>query len=422
MVRPAPGWLDLAELEVDELIRRPLATYKFRPKPSRSDGVIEVQSIDFRQAVEWCLRLQTVHDVEWLASNSRCKSWPDLAAACDALKGLEFIGFSEASITVRANASFVISSAVIRERFSGYSGLQHSESSPLRIRLDLYRDRLKVLVSLGGEALYKRGYKKNLSGAVAPLPEHQAAACIRYTLNQIQKFSHDGAPSAVGMEIKPPTDIFDGVYIPFAGTGTLAFEWALFSENRQIDRDSYAFESFAGIPVRTIANLRSRMTQNIQSQDHGSQHGAGRPMPIICLERDEEAMIVLQENISHFKNLTGSQLPIGAIEGDFFKSACEVRLRQHFPEGSRVLVMLNPPYGQRLKTALESKKYYQNVVDHLLDLEMRLGISFSGFCLIPEESAAATWIKKMKKTHHTTTRHFSHGGTDMRLVVFSPAG
>jgi len=431
VIRPAPGWVDLTGGEVTEITAAPFGKYKFVPEFKADKGAIHAANVDFRQALDWCMRLRTAHDVEWLAWEGKCGSWRDLGKACESLKALGFLpavpeGQEGASVhvAVKANTSFVVTSGTIREKFIELLGVKQTEDAALRFRLDLYRDRLRVLVSLAGEPLYKRGYKKHLTSAAAPLPEHQAAGCIRTTLVTLAADSTQDLEKA-SQEISRKIP-FDGVYVPFAGTGTLAFEWLA----TQLDLGGgsfgrhYAFESFAGIPGTTVAHIRKKMSEaRAVSGGYPASAGASALLPpVLCIERNAEALSDLRDNAVHFCDLAGiDSKAIEVAAGDFFKSDSETALRVMASSGRSILMLLNPPYGQRLKAPAEAKKYFGRIASHIVDLEVRTGASFSGMCLIPEEPASAAFVKSLKGTHKTTTVHFTHGGSDIRLVVFGPA-
>lgn len=397
VVRPAPGWVDLVLGELRAFATAPFSRYKFAPDFKVVKGVIRATNVDFRQAIEWTMRSTVAHDIEWVAHEGKCNSWRDLGKICEGLKAAGFTGGPDvaAHVGVKSNASFVVSSGIIREKFCEAMGLRHAEDAALRFRLDLYRDRLGVMVSLAGEPLYKRGYKKHLSGAVAPLPEHQAAACIR-----------SAADDAIAS--------IRSVYVPFAGTGTLAFEWILagLGIGNAFAGRKYAFEDFSGIPAATVAHIRKKLV------------AARAELPLVaCVERDEDTLNVLRENSESFCDLANvSRETFVVSQGDFFKPDSEgaVRdlVRHAGGEGSAIFALLNPPYGQRLKAATEARKYFARIADRLMDLEMKTGAALSGLCLIPDESASASFVKAMRKTHRVTTTHFTHGGQDMRLVVF----
>jgi len=396
LVRPAPGWVDLVAGEFAQFVANPVSRYKFAPELKVEKGVIRASNVDFRQAMEWTMRSLTAHDVEWEAWEGRCTSWKGLAKACDEMKASGFLpGVVKAHVAAKANASFVVSSAVIREHFLEALGASSDENAEMRFRLDLYRDRLRVLVSLAGEPLYKRGYKKHLTGAAAPLPEHQAAACIRATLKEL------GGASAGD---------FAGVYVPFAGTGTLAFESvaAQMGLGGSSFGRRYAFESFAGMPEATIAHIRKKLAPD-----------AARLAPLVCVERSEDVLSDLRDNAGYFCDLAGiSPETIHVAGGDFFKADGDGALRRIASHGTKILMLLNPPYGQRLKAPAEARKYFNRIAGCIADLEMKTGAAISGMCLIPDESASAAFVKLLKKTHKSTTTHFTHGGADMRLVVF----
>ncbi|NBQ53346.1 MAG: hypothetical protein EBU49_07195 [Proteobacteria bacterium] len=173
-----------------------------------------------------------------------------------------------------------------------------------------------------------------------------------------------------------------------------------------------------------MAHIRKKMIE-ARAGSAGSSASPGasvQPPPVLCIERNADALSDLRDNASHFCALAGiDSKAIEVAAGDFFKSDSETALRAMARSGRSILMLLNPPYGQRLKAPAEAKKYFGRIASHIVDLEVRTGASFSGMCLIPEEPASAAFVKSLKGTHKTTTVHFTHGGSDIRLVIFGPA-
>ena len=89
-VRPAPGWLDVCEQEIKDVLAHPLHRYKFEPLVTTLKGVIKIHRCDFRQGLEVLLRLTTAHDVEWLLADSACGSWDRLHKILKALSWDEY--------------------------------------------------------------------------------------------------------------------------------------------------------------------------------------------------------------------------------------------------------------------------------------------------------------------------------------------
>jgi 23S rRNA G2445 N2-methylase RlmL len=412
VIRPAPGWGALLLRELAHISSTPFARYKFAPEVKLDSGALHVGNVDFRQALEWCARLTVAHDVEWIVWDGKCRNWEQLTRAAESIREIGFLPENSegsdpvnAQVIVSANSSFVVSSSKIRQAFVTALGVALEQDSNLRFRLDLYRDKLSVFVSLAGDPLYKRGYKRSLRGAVAPLPEHQAAACIR---------------SVIGFESPGPLAAFDRdtpalVFIPFAGTGTLGLEWwiACTGAGPGSFPRAFAFEKFAKMPAATLRHLRRNLDPT--SDVEGIFEGA----TVSCLERNEEVARDLRSNIDWFCHLTGARRDIfRVVQGDFFKSEAEAALRSDIKSGDRVTILLNPPYGQRLKIPDEARRYYQRIAERIMDLEVRLGISIEGCCIVPEARASAAFAKSLAATHSVETAHFTHGGEDTRLVVF----
>ncbi|MFM8268721.1 MAG: hypothetical protein ACKN9V_00915 [Pseudomonadota bacterium] len=382
-IRPAPGWLYECYREVSQIIESPFQKYKFEPKAQMLKSTVKVSRCDWRQGLEILLRVTTAHDVEWLVLESKCSQWSEVDAILKRVPWEEMVTNKEAPVhvTVDIYNGFTTGSAKLRENFCKFSGLSHvPEGANLRFRVELRNDFLRILVSLGGEPLYKRGYKAKLI-ATAPLPEHQAAACIRWILSS--------SSSAASPEF---------VFVPFAGSGTFGFESRVVFSGAGSGAFSrtFACELFPVIPPKTLEFLRRKLKEKFQ---------AASPFKILFNELNEQAVQILGENAKGL--LSEDQFTIQS--GDVFN------WKPDFPGTGKILILLNPPYGNRLAKNSSVDALYERLGKYLLNLMKAYPGRIMGGCICPDES---TWKRFLSglNSPKAETHHFSHGGEDMRLV------
>ena len=382
-IRPAPGWLYECYKEVAKVSATPFQKYKFEPKVVMLKSTVKVSRCDWRQGLEILLRLTTAHDVEWLILESGCKQWSEVDAILKRVPWEEVLANKNEPVHVTSDIfrGFTTGSAKLRENFCNIGGVTHvSEGAAIRFKVELRDEMLRILVSLGGEPLYKRGYKTKLI-ATAPLPEHQAASMIRWILSGLK-----------------PTQKIGTIFVPFAGSGTLGFESRLvFSDSgpgaflRQ-----FSCELFPVTPKPTIEFLRRKLKEKWQS---------GVTPKIVFNEINEEAVQILNENSQEI--LVPGKWEI--IPGDMFE------LKPNFTEDGSVLVLLNPPYGNRLGKNTSIGNLYEKLGRHLRQLLDAYPGRIVGGCICPDESSWKRFLSGLNISN-TQTHHFTHGGEEMRLV------
>jgi 23S rRNA G2445 N2-methylase RlmL len=281
-------------------------------------------------------------------------------------------------VTTDISKGFTTGSAKLREKLCEAAGVTHvSEGGEIRFKVELREDFLRVSASLCGDPLYKRGYKAVLEAA-APLPEHQAAALVRWVLPE---------PSGVRC-----------VFIPFAGSGTLGFESLLYftgSGPGAFGR-KFSCDLFPGTPEPTMRFLRKKITE---------RWGQAVLPTLLLNDFNEEAVQTLQRNIMGFPFSISAQ----AISGDAFT------LQPTFSATGKILVLLNPPYGSRLAQGSEISKLYRRLGSYLNELGKKYPERIIGGCLCPDEKSWSNFLATLHATK-VETHHFTHGGQEMRAV------
>lgn len=385
-IRPAPGWLELLHEEVQSILQSPFQKYKYDPKVTLLKGTVKLHRCDWRQGLEVMLRLTTAHDVEWLILESKCTRWSEVEAILERVPWDDIVPNREVPVHVTSEVSkgFTTNSAKLRELFCKVSRLNHfSEGGEFRFKIELRSDFLRVSISLCGEPLYKRGYKAQLK-ATAPLPEHQAAACVHWVLQPIDKTSE-----------------VSQIFIPFAGSGTLGFETLLVMSGSGPGAflRKFSCESFPCVSSATMGYLRRKLQDKLKK--------ASIP-ELVFNEINSETVTVLRENIlSFFQEKDSSEIKV--IEGDLFETSLE------FKGDNRILILLNPPYGDRLAKNSSVVQLYGKLGQWLRNKMDQNPYRVVGGCLCPDES---TWRKFVEALKSDTfeTHHFTHGGKEIRLV------
>jgi 23S rRNA (guanine2445-N2)-methyltransferase / 23S rRNA (guanine2069-N7)-methyltransferase len=209
----------------------------------------------------------------------------------------------------------------IADRFNRISGKRPSvdlKDPDIRIHVFLDEDRATFRLDLSGEALHRRGYR--ISGGEAPLKESLAAAI--------------SAMARACCKEREPSSIVD----PMCGSGTLLIEAALLWGDVApgLLRRTYGFTKWRGhdprLWDRLLLEARERRERGLRGPvPHISGYDASRTSVVHARQHIERAQLsaivhVEQREIAfltrHWEGV-GSEAPMG-------------------------LVLVNPPYGERL--------------------------------------------------------------------------
>jgi 23S rRNA G2445 N2-methylase RlmL len=411
IVKPAPGWLDLAQLEVCAIIEAPLQKYKFSPEVKISGSSILLSNCDYRQALELVLRGTLIHDVELILHSGRVTTrsgWKEFFEKSKILDVWPAEKRVNLHLMVRVTHPVVGSEKEVRDKLKAYlaeagvhvANVSEDSGSAARgrVRIESEKNRTQLLMSLAGRPLYIRAYKNVLAGATAPLPEHHAAACFRWAVDEFERKTKEVLHSGMVP-----------VMVPFAGTGTLGFESAcqLLQYAPGLFRSDYAFKEFLFNPVKTVSTIERRILSGLKK---------GTPR-VIFGEIDPKVCEDLKANISGFEEKTrefsedGECVKFYCVQNDFLKD----------PErlvGSEKMAffLLNPPYGERLAKKTNSEALYGSLGRVLRKLGQK--IILSGMVLCGDEKSWRQFLTEIGTIKHKT-RHFTHGGLDVRAVAFS---
>ncbi len=235
--------------------------------------------------------------------------------------------------------------------------------APYPLLFNFVNDQVELWLDTSGEALHKRGYRL-LQGA-APIKETLAAALV------LLSFYQSGRP----------------LYDPFCGSGTLAIEAAMIAKNmapnlnRSFALDAYPFANQT-IRRHVRGQLLKRIDQTVTPHIYASDFD--RQM-VEAAQANAEAADV--EDIIQFQ-------------------LSDFRLRSY--ENQYGLILTNPPYGERLETAAEAEKLYQD-----LSALYRTLNSYSLFMI-----TAYPGIEGIFRKQANRTRVFFNGNIKSRYYQF----
>jgi putative N6-adenine-specific DNA methylase len=251
-------------------------------------------------------------------------------------------------------------------------------SAPIEVMVRVFEDECTVSLDLSGEPLYKRGVKTWVSEA--PLRENLAAGLLWFLA------SENGRTDINTVDFES-IELID----PMMGSGTFLIEAA--SLLNEVRSREFAFENLK--LEGELAHLRFKDF----SADSAFKHLRG-------FEIDQRAFQIANENLKNenSKSLTGVQITLeNQSSGDVKFSDGEL---------NRWLV-LNPPYGERLKIEGPLSQYYSSLWGNL-----EKSFRPSRVCCICPEKATPTKIKPPKEWVLKEALKFKNGGLPVQALLF----
>lgn len=210
------------------------------------------------------------------------------------------------------------------QALSSEADLGHSTQT---IYLRNVHNRLTVSLDCSGELLYKRGYDKHISAA--PLRDNIAAAILRET-----NFSE-----------------FDTLIDPMAGSGTFGLEALLgLADCGAGHVRDFAFEHF---PVFRPAAYRYFL-----NTDASPFPERAKLRTIVLCDHHDRPLSIIRHNLQQLAAAGVDTERVHVEEVDFFNTGAEVT-------PGKTLVILNPPYGTRLKSTQNTRAFFSRLGRHL---------------------------------------------------------
>jgi 23S rRNA G2445 N2-methylase RlmL len=397
----------LAEVfaEASAALATPWKPHKFEAQVEQRDRVVLLHHLAWEQAQELAARLATVHDLRLMLAKARIQGWDDLGRVVRRQPWAELLPF-DASIDLHADAAPGVCDHAgtvweVAAEALGRCGLRGAdpdvaEGTEPVLRLDVvtWQDQVRLGISLGNGALFKRGWRAHTS-TLASLREDVAAVALHRLWGLV--------PAAASA---------DHVLVPLAGSGTLGLEaWHSLGLPPGVWGKPQPWQWLGNPSPASQAWWPRRIRQ------------AARAVALPALsfiERDERQASELRANIAHASHLltqVGVAPPaIRAMTSDLFEHGGEL-LGDH----QLTLLPLHPPYGLRLANHSDLARFYDRLgrwVAGLLRTGERQGQAVVGFCLCPTEELWRAFRAGLGHEVATTTSHLSQGGLDVRHCGF----
>jgi len=232
---------------------------------------------------------------------------------------------------------------------------------PLRVGVRIENDVATIRVDASGELLHKRGWRKDPGRA--PLRENLAVAVLR------------------AADWRPGEALAD----PMTGSGTFAVEAALWSLGRAPgSHRPFACEHWASWPS-------PKPPPGPRSSDPGTL--------ILAADRDQRSLDRARKNASRARVDARIQLEHTAL--------CDLR-----PPAPTGLVVMNPPWGDRLGDPGHARSLHTRWREHLHDAWPAWRVAV----LVPDEP----WAASVWRAQARVAARFRSGGTAVCVWVHEP--
>ncbi len=407
---PGPGCGEALETELRALLADLKTPQSGQADPGAvrtvRDGIL-VERIRYRSLLELVMRVSTAQDVFLGIAEAPAHNREGLSGLLRTVHWrFYFRDGDEALLRIESEASTLYHKGLIRELISrelaarGINVVRPSvgaadTATPLRLNVRILHNLCRIEISLAGYPLWHRGYRASFH-TVAPLREDIAQSAIRLSLFDAEA---------------------DAILVPFAGSGTLLFEYLIASHRIPpfVFGRGYAFERFPAETPPSVGWMRQRHLEELASRISSAGHLAVR-----LIDRSEPAVESGRHNWERFGSLlAAARLPaipldLGFVCADVFSRPW----REWLPaETEKVFLPLNPPYGLRLAN-VSTDRLYRRIGRACTGFAESLGAQhLSGFILCPTESSWRAFLGSSSRLTSTTS-HFSQGGLDIRLCRF----
>ena len=251
------------------------------------------------------------------------------------------------------------------KRISSRPEYSNTYPSPQKLFVRITDNRFLISVDSSGELLYKRGIKRH--GGKAPIRETLATAALLLA----------------GFD--PAEPLID----PMCGTGTFSLEAAMICRN--IPPGWHRKFAFMGWP-----SFKETRWKHIRREAKKEITGTCDTL-ILASDRDKNTCGKLEDAV----NKSGLSGIVRVINQDFFTfSPLDFTNRTG-------LVILNPPYGQRLETKKKSRELYEKIFQRLIQ-------DYKGWkvaLFVPDNILAGKMMLGLDSCN------LNHGGVRLRLFT-----
>ncbi len=297
-----------------------------------------------------------------LFEKTKALPWADLLPS-NALFPVDGKSIQSALFSI-SDCQAIVKKAVVESLKKKYRRDWFSEEGPLyRIEISLLKDIATLTIDTSGVGLHKRGYRKG--GSEAPLKETLAAALVLLA------------------RWKPDIALID----PFCGSGTILIEAALIGHNIAPGMNrTFASEEWPTIDRKYWREARKETHERAENDKKLDLTGTDINDNAIQTARKNAAEAGVEELI-HFQARSFSEL---SSKKKYGKIIC------------------NPPYGERLSSAKEIKKLYQEMGQVFGTLE-----TWSYYILTADENFESLFGRKASKR-----RKLYHGNIKVQYYQY----
>lgn len=283
---------------------------------------------DYKDIVKANLRLRTAERVQIVAGNFMAMTYDELFEGTYSIPWDRYIAKGEAfpvkgraiksQLYSMSDCQSIIKKAIAKRLGEAYHCEWLDESkSTVQVQFMILKNRVLLMLDSSGDGLHKRGYRKN--ALEAPIKETIAAG--------IADLAH----------VRPDTSVCD----PMCGSGTLLIESAL-----------KALKIAPGLSRHFAAEKWSIFPNDIWKEERElclSEVDRTSTFHAYGYDIDPEAIRLTTENARN----------AGVID----RFTIEQRDARKFipPEAEKLVILCNPPYGERLLSEQEAEELYRSL-------------------------------------------------------------
>lgn len=348
---------------------------------------LEVHGLRFREILECSLTHSLLQDMYWIIGQGKADTLSRFTKHIhDSLLPLILAPATTIGIQIKSYGSRLYHEGRLKESTGqalqklGFKSVPWMEASN-KLLIVLRDNQVSIGLSMAGQPLYQRGYRCRKT-ACAPMAEHLAATLIQGSLSISQ-------------------DNFPNIYVPFAGSGTLGFETAIFLKDMVgvWERD-FAFEQWQCFPQKTFGHIKSKQRLKVR----------GDTPQILFTEQHQQAIQTLEANrIAFLKPLEEKDWNIRIIQEDSTRFT-----NLPFPPNEPLFIPINPPWGERLQLK-NAANLYQSIAELLNQWAFR---SVSGFIISPNRNVHNAFESNLNKKYTRTSFSFDYGGSERWITNF----
>lgn len=309
-VLPAPGFTRETLAELNSILDLPIYREgKYNPIMQESkEGTIYIDQIDLRLIPDLLYRVACARHIYLKVFEGHVGSYKEFQSSLEKIKWKDILS-PHCQIRVRADSinSKLYHEKLLKQKLDSYLKTlvpscdlkpclsTEKMSNLILIRIVQRRNRLSVWVSLNGQPMYRRGYR-NLSADAAkvkaPLGEHFAAALFHW-YDSIRRV----------LSVKASSNTL--TYVPFAGSGTLAFEYLVWREKIMPSCGARIFsaETMPFFPKATGDFVKRELSKHLSLNDQKQDATEEKAPAVLALEYEEESFRSLSSNSKAFTDL-----------------------------------------------------------------------------------------------------------------------